>query len=94
MEQPRRVSLSYSLKNIPTSSANSYRKHFVPPYSFVFLLYVFVVSSTFWYTGTFVVCVCIIEFCAALLLLSTLAHRRWLGTCLDFSTHKCQVISE
>ena len=31
-------------------------------------------------------------FCPALLLLSTLVHRRWLGTCLDFSTHKCRVI--
>ena len=37
--------------------------------------------------------VLLLAFCAALLLLSTLAHRKWLGTCLDFSTHKCQVIS-
>ena len=37
--------------------------------------------------------VLLLAFCAALLLLSTLAHQRWLGTCLDFSTHKCRVIS-
>ena len=29
MEQPRRVSLGYSLKNIPTPSANSYRKRLI-----------------------------------------------------------------
>ena len=28
--------------------------------------------------------VLLLAFCAALLLLSTLAHRRWFGICLDF----------
>ena len=37
--------------------------------------------------------VLLLAFCSALLLLSTLTHRRWLGACLDFSTHKCQDIS-
>ena len=36
--------------------------------------------------------VLLLAFCAALLLLSTPAYRRWLGTCLDFSAHKCRVI--